>query len=198
MRSCLSPLEWDGLYGPDNMYRPLLTKASYAHPAKTSLRLVDKIYSHLRSQGLINPTDTIIDFMSGTGRINLIACLYDHKTISVELEPHFIKMINDARTRLADATGRSLKWQIVQGDARELSKILGKRGVGIISPPYFNETGSPKNYKMLGKTWSVIHNYTGPKDTGPQGGDRTSHPASVGCLQWRIPRFSIRDSSSLW
>ncbi|MDP2753353.1 MAG: DNA methyltransferase, partial [Nitrospirota bacterium] len=170
------------------------------HPAKMSWELLERIFKHLESMNLLTPDSIVIDFMAGTGRTNIMAALRGYRTISVELEPHFIEMIagydcdgrriSDFRIKpcvcgseilhkphkirtglfevecsgnprivpvcrcgnkihhkkhhipgnrelLEKVTGRKVKWDVIQGDARESSKLLDESGlVGVVSPPY--------------------------------------------------------------
>lgn len=151
---------------------------------------------------MLTHDSVVIDFMAGTGRTNTMAALRRYRTISVELEPHFIEMmtghdcdgksisdfkiepcvcksetlhrphkiktglfemecsgnprivpvcrcgnkrphkkhhVSGNKEMLEQAVGRKVKWDVIQGDARELSTLLGESGlVGVVSPPYFN------------------------------------------------------------
>ena len=121
------------------MYRRYVTAESYAHPAKASFGLLHRIYDHLEALDLLKSGDTVIDFMSGSGRMNLMAALRGYKTVGVELEPHFIKMCEDNKRQTEHVIGRTVDWKIIQGDSRRLSEILdGCGGVGITSSPYGN------------------------------------------------------------
>ena len=168
-----------------------------------SWELLERIFKHLESMNLLTPDSVVIDFMSGTGRTNTMAALRRYRTISVELEPHFIEMIagydcdgksiSDFKIEpcvcksdtlhkphkittglfevecsgnprivpvcrcggkihhrkhhipgnkelLAQVTGRKVKWDVIQGDARELTKLLHESEfVGVVSPPYFSQ-----------------------------------------------------------
>jgi hypothetical protein len=169
-----------------------------------SFDLLERIFKHLESMDLINHDSIIIDFMAGSGRTGTIAALQGYRTISVELEPHFIEMIagydcdgriisdfkiqpcvckskilhrphkintglfesecsgnpritpvcrcgTEAphkkhhilgnRELLEKVTGRKVQWDVIQGDSRELQKLLDESGlVGVVSPPYFSQT----------------------------------------------------------
>lgn len=196
-------LEWRGCYGSGAKYNRYIIPESTSHPAKMAWELLERIFNHLESMNLLTPDSVVIDFMSGTGRTNTMAALRRYRTISVELEPHFIEMIagydcdgksisefkiepcvckSDTlhkphkittglfevecsgnprivpvcrcgdkihhrkhhipgnRERLAQVTGRKVKWDIIQGDARELSRLMNLTDmVGVVSPPYFSQ-----------------------------------------------------------
>ena len=87
---------------------------------------------------------TILDFMAGSYRIPLLASLRGYKSIGVELEPHFTKMGYDNKKFAEQKIGRKLDMEIIQGDSRQLSKLLNKSDVAILSPPY-------------GLRWSIGH-----------------------------------------
>jgi len=134
--SCLESLEWHGCYDSDIYFKQFVTPESYAHPAKASFLLIDRILKHLEKLELLKEGMTVADIMAGSGRIPLLASLKGYNTISVELEPHFIKMIEDNKKRAEKVTGRKLPMQIVQGDSRKLSSLLSNADIGVISHPY--------------------------------------------------------------
>ncbi len=168
-----------------------------------SWELLERIFKHLESLDMLTHDSVVIDFMAGTGRTGTMAALRRYRTISVELEPHFIEMIagydcdgksiSDFRIEpcvcksdtlhkphkittglfevecsgnprivpvcrcggkihhrkhhipgnrelLAQVTGRKVKWDVIQGDARELSRLMNLTDmVGVVSPPYFSQ-----------------------------------------------------------
>ncbi len=147
--SCEYPLDWKGCYDKDSKYSKYITDESFAHPAKMSWGLLEQIFKHLQEMSLIEPGTTIVDFMAGTFRTGIMAELFGYKSIGIELEPHFIKMIEGNRAQIEKMTGRKAKMEFIQGDARQLSGMLKKKGyVGISSPPYSNiEIGKGLNTK---------------------------------------------------
>lgn len=146
--SCLEDLYWYGCYDSDALYKQFITSESYSHPAKASFLLIERIFRHLEKLELLTKDMTVCDFMAGSGRIPLLASLKDYKTISVELEPHFIKMIKDNKNYAENKTGKKLNMEIIQGDSRQLSKLLSEVDIGVVSPP-FQDMNHPTNY--LGK-----------------------------------------------
>ncbi|MBU0778153.1 site-specific DNA-methyltransferase [Patescibacteria group bacterium] len=66
---------------------------SVKHPAKMSWNLLERIFKHLESLDMLTHESIVIDFMAGTGKTGTMAALRRYRTISVELEPHFIEMI---------------------------------------------------------------------------------------------------------
>ena len=133
---CNEDLLWNGCYGSDTYYKKFVTPNSYSHPAKISFLLAERIFKHLEHLGLLKEGMTIVDFMAGSFRVPLLASLRGYNAIGIELEPHFCKMGIDNKKYAENKVGRKLNFEIVQGDSRQLSKILNKRYVGVVSPSY--------------------------------------------------------------
>jgi hypothetical protein len=131
----IEPLEWHGLYGNDQRFKKYLSPKTNAHRAKMSMRLADKIITHLEQLDLLHKGDRVIDFMAGTARTGVVAELHGYAFTGIELEDHFIRMIEKNRKTLESKILREPKWEIIQGDARHLSELLNG-GVAITSPPY--------------------------------------------------------------
>lgn len=130
-------LYWHGCYTSFRRWGSYITSKSYAHPAKMSPKLCEKIFKHLKKHGLLKESDIVCDFMAGIGTTNVIASLHRMKSISIELEPHFIEMEKEVKEKLEKSLGK-VDWEIVQGDSRNLSEIIKERCVGLVSPPYSN------------------------------------------------------------
>lgn len=225
-------LYWFGCYGSEARFKKYVTPESFRHPAKAAFRLTERIFQHLEHLGLLKQGDTVIDFMAGSARIPLVAAMRGYRTVAVELEPHFVKMIDryvcDGKMResktmarcgetdpekkhdphycmVRDFRNRFGKWQdtsvelrvlcdgvfreyyrqdcyyfheefdhsahevvgnmnilernlqrpveytVIQGDSRNLSQLLEKSGVGVISPPYMKEKGSHDDAEYIKK-----------------------------------------------
>src|SRR3990167_3790633 len=107
---CLSDLYWHGCYDGDAYFKQYFEKLE------------------LLKEGM-----TVLDFMAGSGRIPLMASLRGYKGLGVELEPHFVKMCNDNKKFAENKIGRKLDMEIIQGDSRQLSKLLNKSDVAVVS-----------------------------------------------------------------
>lgn len=141
--SCGEDLYWRGCYNTYPNWRRFVTAESFAHPAKMSPILCDRIFKHLKKMGLLHEDSVVCDFMAGMGTTNIVASLQGYDTIAVELEPHFVNMIEGNRNRYQRLTGKPDGWKIIQGDARELSTLLRERGyVGVVSPPFADTIGN--------------------------------------------------------
>lgn len=144
--SCDDSLVWHGCYASDKTFKKFIHKDTFAHPAKASLLLMDKIFKHLKKLGLLKEGDVIADFMAGSGRTNIMASLHGFDSIAIELEPHFIKMINQNKEVLEKHTGRKANWEIIQGDSRKMTELIKEKNlVGITSPPYSDQCHSMGN-----------------------------------------------------
>lgn len=78
-----------------------------------------------------------------SGRIPLLASMKGYSTVSIELESHFTKMIEDNKKQAEKVIGRNLDMTIIKGDARKLSELLEHGGVGVVSPPYYQQGDKP-------------------------------------------------------
>ena len=151
----------------------LKTPESNAHPAKMSMQLCFKILKKLMKDGKLKYGDTVLDFMAGIGT-TAICWLYMHpsnRVITVELEPHFIKMQEDNKEYLKRKLGRKVTWEIIQGDARQLSKILLERElIGVVSPVYgeaISKQGGECHLKHIGISQKMARQYSSnPKNIG--------------------------------
>lgn len=143
---CREDLYWNGCYGSDVYYKQFVTKNSYAHPAKASFLLIERIFKHLEYLGLLKEGMTVLDFMAGSFRIPLLASLRGYKSIGVELEEHFTKMGQDNKKFAENKIGRKLDMEIIQDDSRQLSSLLSKSDVAVLSPPYANPRTTTQEY----------------------------------------------------
>ena len=144
----IEPLEWHSLYGNDQKFKKYLSPETNAHPAKMSMRLADKIITHLEQLDLLHKGDRIVDFMAGTARTGVVAELHGYAFTGIELEDHFIRMIEKNRETLKRKILRDPKWEIIQGDARHLSELLNG-GVAITSPPYGDTSLNFKENRII-------------------------------------------------
>ncbi len=107
---------------------------SFIHPAKMDTLLCRKII-----ETYTRPGDLILDPMAGIGTTGIEAALLGRNCIMVELEPKFVEITRKnigllGKFQRFGPIGRA---EIIQGDARELAKLLsGKADSIITSPPY--------------------------------------------------------------
>ena len=114
-------------------WKQFFCEASTTHPAKMNLNLLRWIL-----ETYTEPGEVVLDPMAGTGSTIVLASILGRHGVAVEYEPRFCDMIR-ANIRLTErqATltpkGRMI---CIQGDARELSKLLEESDAIITSPPY--------------------------------------------------------------
>jgi len=121
---CMSDLYWFGCYEGDAHFKQYFEPSTYAHPAKISPLLADRIFKHLEKLELLKEGMTILDFMAGSGRIPLMASLRGYNSVGIELENHFVKMSNDNQKHAENKIGRKLNMTTIQADSRKLSELF--------------------------------------------------------------------------
>lgn len=114
-------------------WKDFFTDESTEHPAKLNLNLLRHIITTYTEMG-----DVILDPMAGTGSTIILASLLGRHGIAVEYEPQFCKMIDENINRTSVQSSLMSKGSMtcIQGDARELSKLLGESDAIITSPPF--------------------------------------------------------------
>lgn len=114
-------------------WKHFFTEESTTHPAKMNLNLIRWIL-----ETYTEPGETVLDPMAGTGSTAVLAALKGRHGVAVEYEPKFCDMIRDnieLTERQATLTPKG-RMAFIQGDARELSKLLGELDAIVTSPPY--------------------------------------------------------------
>lgn len=145
-------LEFPGTPGFKS-WEPFFTDESTTHPAKMNLNLLRWIL-----ETYTEPGEVVLDPMAGTGSTIILAALMGRHGIAVEYEPRFCDMIraNIERTeRQATLTSKG-RMVCIQGDARELSKLLSEADQIVTSPPYSESMSKRRKgyttYPQLSKT----------------------------------------------
>ena len=135
MRDCPlgSPTECHGHYkrGQFGIWSP----ESFTHPAKMSPDLAFRILSHLEELGLLRRGMTILDPMCGVGTTLLTAAIRGYRTVGIEIEGKFVSMARANAERLKNR-GFEAPIEIIQGDARDPTRLLAHCDCAITSPPY--------------------------------------------------------------
>jgi hypothetical protein len=83
--------EWFGCYDGSWQSAPLAAEA-YAHPAKISFGLAERIYRHMLAEGWLAPGDKVVDPFGGIGGCAFHAALYGLHWTGMELEPKFVDL----------------------------------------------------------------------------------------------------------
>jgi hypothetical protein len=114
-----------------------------------SALLCFRILRHLEEIGLLKKGDVVLDPMAGTGMTNICAGAMDYPSISVELEDKFVGFQQQNKEYVERHLYKDLDWQMIQGDSRSLSQLLGERGLkSVTSPPYLDAL-NPDHTKAL-------------------------------------------------
>ena len=119
-----------------DFYMRVFAEGSAKHPAKMNISFLTCLITRYTTEG-----ETILDCFGGTGSTGYIAALLKRRSVLVEIEPVYVKLISDTMRKIAEMWRRPY---ILQGDARTLRKGLKKAGwpttlsiqTIITSPPY--------------------------------------------------------------
>lgn len=137
---CGCPLYWHNCYS--GTY-DLISPESVSHPAKMSPALCFRILQHLQELGLLKQEDIVFDPMAGTGMTNICAGAMGYKSISVELEEKFVNFQRQSKEYAERRLYKPLDWQMIQGDSRNLSELMGRGGLkSVMSPPYEGQSST--------------------------------------------------------
>jgi len=131
--------DWYGCYSGGWQAAPLVPEA-YAHPAKVSFTLADRIYRHMLAGGWLEPGDVVVDPFGGVGGFAFHAALYGMHWQGVELEQKFVDLGNQNlalwRDRYAPHFPNYGTATLVQGDSRRLVDVVTGAGGVVSSPPF--------------------------------------------------------------
>lgn len=135
----MNAVDWYGCYDGSWQSAPLVAEA-YAHPAKVSFNLAERIYRHMLAEGWLQPGDYVLDPFGGIGGFAFHAALYGMRWVGVELEQRFVDLgqqnLELWRTRYAPHFPGYGTARLLQGDSRRLVEVVtGAAGV-VSSPPY--------------------------------------------------------------
>jgi len=155
-------------------YRQFFPEEATAHPAKANTKLIEFLIEKFTKEG-----DTVLDPMAGTGSTGVIASLHNRNTILIDIEEKFVEWMKKAKElvdKYQTLFGKG-EIKIIQGDARELSKLLKNVDHIITSPPY-SETLSVRSGGMKGM--KNAPNSTVGSDGNPQ--LYSTNPKNIGNL----------------
>lgn len=129
--------DWYKCYGQG--WGELLVPDAFAHPAKFSRKLIKRIYEHAIEQGYLEPGSTVLDPFGGVALGAIYAMQNGLHWIGCELEEKFVGLGNQNIDLWNARFSRMPRWgtaTLLQGDSRELGRVLGKAGAVVSSPPY--------------------------------------------------------------
>lgn len=133
----LSTSKWHGCY--DDSWRGLIVPEAFAHPAKFSHGLICRIVEHGLAKGYLKAGDTVADPFGGVALGGIICGYQGLNWLGIELEEKFVELGNrnlDLHRAKWKALGYDVDVQLVQGDSRNLAKILQQADAVVCSPPY--------------------------------------------------------------
>jgi len=153
--------------------RKLFPDRVFEHPAKANMYLVEELIKYLTEPG-----DTILDPFGGTGTL-LIAALYGRNVVLIEIEPHFISLLEETETMWKEGVQLPVIGEvkgpgrvfIKEGDCRQKLQDLDFLCDAVItSPPYSSllsgQTGLKEGIGRSAKA-GALSQYTG-KDASSQ------------------------------
>ena len=129
--------EWAGYYNQG--WGKNLTPEAYSHPAKVSFKLADRIYVHAIERGWISSGSKIVDPFGGICGFGFHALWYGMDFTAVELEPKFVALGRQNIVLWQRKYGSKEGWgtaRIIQGDSRQLGRVIGAAEIVISSPPF--------------------------------------------------------------
>ena len=185
MYSTIKCDEWQEMY--DGSWKDLITSSAFAHPAKFSKNLIFNIVKHAIDEGFIKEQATVLDCFSGVALGALPCALQGIQWVGIELEARFHQLALANVALWTQRYGHLPQWVTpvcLQGDSRQLQRILQEVGVGAVvsSPPYAESKvrgGTEMSQVPIGKRWA---NGDRVRDDGTEDGYGTN-PAQLGNLK---------------
>jgi len=187
---------WTGMIDPD----------SFAHSAKFSRALIRCIYQHCIEQSYLHEGNTVIDPFGGVALGALHAMHNGLHWIGIELEPCFVTLgqanIDLWNDRFAQHMPHWGTAQLLQGDSRQLARVVGEAGGVVSSPPYAESLGNGKSgidwSKQADRETSHSHGWDGEtygQRTGQLGSMRdTDHAEAVAATCVSSPPYADQDN----
>jgi len=168
-------------FGEFNILFPVEART---HPAKMSTELLDYLI-----RTYTKPGETILDPFGGTGSTAVVAAYRGRNGIAVELEERFAEWARESQRRLECLPGRTGKMVVIQGDSRNLTKLLQdyvstQVTEMVLSPPFADGEFwfEPKMHRRY-----VSPNHKGRKawEVTGQGDLRAMRPDNIARLKLR-------------
>lgn len=153
--------------------RELFPDRVFEHPAKANMYLIKELIEYLTEPG-----DTILDPFGGTGTL-LIGALYGRNVVLIEIEPHFISLLEETEKMWKEGVQLPVVGEIkgpgrifiLEGDCRQKLQDLNHLCDAVItSPPYSSllsgQTGLTEKIGRSARA-GALSQYTG-KDASSQ------------------------------
>ena len=129
---------WHNCYNEG--WKGTIVDDAFQHPAKFSRALIRNIYRHALGRGWLKAGDRVVDPFGGVALGGLDAMRYGLHWTGCELEERFVKL-GQANIELWNATYSHAftQWgtaKLLQGDSRELARVIARADGLVSSPPY--------------------------------------------------------------
>jgi hypothetical protein len=154
--------QWWHMY--DQSLKGILHDAAFQHPAKYSWALIQHIYAHAYAQGWMQKGSCVLDPLAGVGIGGIAAANAWLCWLGNELEPHFVALAeaNFAKHRRTwEAMGLPQPC-IMQGDAREIGRLVASAGMVVSSPPYADSSVAHVDGNVSGRPGGTLRNRDHP------------------------------------
>ena len=133
--------EWTGCY--EGGWQYLIVPEAFAHPAKFSYKLTERMIAHAISKGWVRPGGVVVDPFGGIGCGGIVAAYSDLVWVGCELEQKFVdlgKQNFELHRRKWEKLGSPMP-TILHGDSRKLSEVIERADIVVSSPPYAEGLG---------------------------------------------------------
>lgn len=196
--------DWHRCY--KGSWKGVIVDDAFAHPAKFSRALIRRIYEHAFEQGWLEYGDSVVDPFGGVALGALQAMRHGLHWFGCELEPRFVDL-GRLNIEKWNAEYAPLFWncvpswgtaRLVQGDSRDLVRVVGEVGCCVSSPP-FNVGDSASAQSIAARTdksadW--IKNNTGWKTGyGSSQGQLANLPEGDFCAAVSSPPYVDRSAA---
>lgn len=127
---------WHNCY--DDSWKGIIVPEAFAHPAKMSRGLTNRIFKHALSKGWLKKGDVVVDPFGGIGSTGIVGAYLGIDVLCCELEMKFCKLAMENFNMHAPGLKKLglPRPQIIQGDSRRLSEVIAGADCVVSSPPY--------------------------------------------------------------
>ncbi|MDD5006583.1 MAG: DNA methyltransferase [Candidatus Omnitrophica bacterium] len=133
-------LDWYGCYKESN--KPFYVPAAFAHPAKMAIGLCRRIFEFMEEKKMIKKGSIVVDPFAGIGTTLIMGTMLGYRCIGNELEEKFVKLTKEnieKHRKMFEATQRIIP-VILQGDSRQLSKLITEQSEVVVSSSPYGQT----------------------------------------------------------
>jgi tRNA G10 N-methylase Trm11 len=163
-------LDWYGCY--NQSWKGLITDDSFAHPAKFSRGLIERIYRYLLDEAWLVPGNTVLDPFGGVALGAFPALRAGLNWVGVELEQHFTDLgMGNIALWESRYRGKLPRWgqaTLLNGNSRYLDRVLDDAHQGsvdavVASPPFSRSEAIVSAQKLRDPSLKWRANQTNPK-----------------------------------